>query len=206
MIYARRAQAAEVVACADRAEQHWEQAAEAGARERATALELRGRGYLLQKNYPAVLAAYREALGIDRAIKAESDDVVVDLINVAEAERAAGERDAAERDYRDALRIAKKLDDRVLVATVTGNLALLVADREDWEETERLAREALELVGNSRPIEVLAQQYALLAQALARQEKKAEALPFARRAVELYTKVGSRNLEWAKRILHECGG
>jgi tetratricopeptide (TPR) repeat protein len=205
-IYDLRAQAAEVVACAARVQQHWKQAPEAGAREKGIAIELRGRGNYLQRNYRAAAEAFREALAIDRAIEPESTDVAIDLNYLADAERGAGERGAAERDYKEALRISKKLNDRVQSAIVTGNLAMLAAEREDWKATEKLARMALELSGDSGPLEVRARGSALLALALARQGRKANCLPFARRAVELYTRVGASSLEWAKEILRECEG
>ena len=60
-IHYLRGQSAEVLACADRAEAHWREA-QAGARERAIAIHLRGIGHRLAKDYPAAIAAYREAV------------------------------------------------------------------------------------------------------------------------------------------------
>jgi tetratricopeptide (TPR) repeat protein len=205
-LYRLRDQASEVVSCADRAQQHWERASGAGAREKGMVIELRGHACYLQENYPAALAAFREALAIDHAINPESSEVVVDLVDVATVELVTSERDAAERNFKEALRIAKKLGERQQAAAITGNLAILAAAKEDWKETERLAREGLELSGDSGPIAVIANESALLAVALTRQGQKAEGIPYARRAVQIYTKLGSSNLAEANEILRECEG
>ena len=85
------------------------------------------------------------SLKLWRALSPESDDVAMGLNDLAAVERQAKEYDAAERDYREALRIAKKVNDREGVAIYTGNLATLALVREQWAEAEALAREALEL-------------------------------------------------------------
>ena len=54
----------------------------------------------------------------------------------------------------EALRIAKKIDDREGVADCTGNLAELRLDREDWAAAEGLARQALALAGKGGPVGV----------------------------------------------------
>jgi hypothetical protein len=51
----------------------------------------------------------------------------------------------AERDYREALRIAKKNNNQEQIAVRLGNLALLAINREQWADAESLAREALTL-------------------------------------------------------------
>ncbi|MDQ3011136.1 MAG: tetratricopeptide repeat protein [Acidobacteriota bacterium] len=123
-----RQQADEVLACADRAAAHW-QTALAGARERATAIRLRGLGHHLKKDYPAAIAAYREALALDRSLSAESADVASDLNSLAAAEKDSGDWVAAERDYREALRVAHTVSDAEGEAIYTGNLAALALDR-----------------------------------------------------------------------------
>ena len=83
------------------------------------------------------------------AWSARADDVAIGLNDLADAERLSGDFDAAERDYREALRIAKAIDDREGVATSQANLAQLALDREDWFGAEALAREALLLAEES---------------------------------------------------------
>lgn len=90
------------------------------------------------------------------------------------------------------------------VATYTGNLALLALDREDWPGAETLAREALPLSEKLGRQQLIAEVCCRLAQALARQGSRVEGLPYARRAVEIYTKLGSPDLEVARATLAEC--
>ena len=62
-IYQRRKEADAVLACADRAAARW-QTAQAGARERAIAIQLRGIGHQLKNDYLAAIIAYREVLAL----------------------------------------------------------------------------------------------------------------------------------------------
>ena len=205
MIHYLRQQADEVLACAVRAMAHWREA-KAGARERACASYLRGIGQKLKKDYPAAITAYREALELNRSLSAESVDVAIDLNAIADTEQLSGDRVAAERDYREALRVARALGYAEGVASFTGNLAGLALDRKDWPSAETLAREALLLAEKVGRQELIAADCQRLAQALVRQGKKTEGLPWARRAVEIYTKLGSPDLKVARAALAECEG
>jgi len=92
------------------------------------------------------------------------------------------------------------------VANYTGNLAGLALAREDWPGAETLAREALPLSEKIGHQELIAEDCRRLAQALVRQGQAAEALPHARRAVDIYTKLGSPDLAAAQATLRECEG
>ena len=85
-----------------------------------------------RKTTPRRLRPTRKRWNCDRALAPESEDVAIGLNDLAEAERLSGDYAAAERDYREALRIARKINDREGVATYTGNLAELALDREQW--------------------------------------------------------------------------
>jgi len=200
-----RGQADAVLAYADRAEAHW-QAAQAGPRERAIAIHLRGLGHQSKKDSPAAITAYREALQLFRSLDPESMDVAICLNSLARAERGSGDLAAAEQDYREALRVARAVGDAEGVATYTGNLAALALERQDWPGAEALAREALPLSEKVRRKELIAEDSRRLAKALVRQGKGAEALSHARRAVEIYTELGALDLATALAVLKECGG
>jgi len=211
--YHLRDQAAEVLACAARAAEHWQ---ESTPRNKAWAIRLRGLGHRLNQDYPAAIAAYREAVEIFRSISPESDDVAIDLNDLAGAECANEDYSAAERDFREALRIAKIIKDDEGTAIYTGNLAALALDREQWAEAESLAREALALAEKVGRQELIAGDCHCLAQALVgairesplpapqRESPLREALSLARRAVEIFTRLRMQdNLQEAQETLAE---
>jgi ATP/maltotriose-dependent transcriptional regulator MalT len=204
-IHFLRQQADAVLTCADRAAAHWARA-KGGARERAFAIRLRGLGHQLKAEYPAAIAAYREALEMLRSLDAESVDVAIGLSDLADVERASGDRAAAEGHNRQALHIARVIGNAEIVAGETGNLAELALDRNDWPAAETLAREALRLSEAVHRQELIALDSRCLAQALVRQGKAAEALPHARRAVEICTRLGSSDLAAAQATLRGCEG
>lgn len=198
-----RDQSAEVLACADRAEAHWREA-KAGARERAIALRLRGIGHQLAKDYPAAIAAYREVVEVCRTLGRESDDVAIGLNDLAGAECLSGDYASAERDFREALRIAKAVGHQESIAISTGNVAELALEREDWPGAEALARATLPLAEKLGRLELIGSNHRRLAMALGPQNRAAEALPHAQLAVEIYLKLGHPSLANAQALLREC--
>lgn len=203
--HSMRKQADAVLACADRAATHWA-SAETSARERGAAITLRGIGHRLKGEYPASIAAYKEALALFRSLAAESVDVCVGLNDLAGAERLSGDHIAAEAYFREALRIARAVGYTEGVATYTGNLATVALDRKDWPAAEALAQEALPLSEAIHRQDVIASNNHRLATALFRQGRFTEALPYAQCAVEILTQLGLPELAKAQTILTECGG
>jgi tetratricopeptide (TPR) repeat protein len=199
--YVLRNQPAEVLACAARAAEHWQNSTP---RDKATAIYLRGLGHNLNKDYPAAIVAYREALDIYRSISPESDEVASNLCALADAERINKDYSAAERDYREALRVAKINKNNEHIANYTGNLASLALAREQWAEAESLAREALPLAEKVGRQELIAHDSHVLAQALLKQNHNLdEALSLSRRAVEIYTRLRYKDLPEAQETLAE---
>lgn len=203
MVHYLRDEAEEVLKYADRAAAHW-QAAKSGSRERAMAIQLRGIGHRLREDHHAAITAFEEVLALDRTLSTESMDVVSDLNSLASAERLSGDFPAAERDYREALRVALAVGDAEGVAISTGNLAALALEREDWPAAEILAREAGPLSEKLGRQELIAHDCHRLAIALVGQGKAIEGVSYARRAVEIFTRLGSPNLSYAQATLAEC--
>ena len=202
-IHYLRGQSAELLVSASRAEEHWRKA-QAGNRERAIALHLRGNAHKLANDNSAAIAAQREAVELLRTINPKSDDVATALNSLADIERLSGEFESAKHDYRAAMRIYRINRNREGIAIVKGNLGALALDHDDWGNAEALAREALRLSEKIGRQQLIASHCHRLALALLRQGKKIEALPYAERAVEILTRLGSRDLAAAQKILIEC--
>ena len=93
--YHLREESQQVLTYAARCADHWKKSPQAGSRETAIALRLRGHGFSLQEDYAQAIKTYKEALEIDRALALVSTDVASGLNSLAEAERAVGNLDAS---------------------------------------------------------------------------------------------------------------
>ncbi|HEY9402049.1 MAG TPA: tetratricopeptide repeat protein, partial [Pyrinomonadaceae bacterium] len=126
---------------------------------------------------------------------------------LAGAELASGDYNAAERNYREALRIAKKTNDRGNIATYMCNLTDVAMARQDWSTAEELARESLAMSQPMGRLELIGKNCYVLAKALIRQNQPREALPYARRAIDIFTKLRQPGrLKIAQATLRECEG
>ena len=196
-------QAPLVFQAADRAAEHWRRV-KTGTREQAVVIQLRGMAYVLQEDYAAAIDAYQQVVELHRSTNLESEDVAIAFNDLAGAKRLIGDLDGAQSDYHAALRIAQKVDDRKGVALYTGNIAGLELGRSNWIPAEILARASLrrsEAIGRQ---DLIASNCLRIAEALTGQNKLAQGLPFARRAVEIYMRLGSPELLWAQEIFAEC--
>ncbi len=206
-VYRLRGQTHEILVCATRCISHWEKSSRAGAHEKAYGLHLSGLSYSLEGNYLSAIKVYQEMLTLQKTIAQESRDVAIALNSLATAEQNQGEYAVAEQNYYEALRIAKKAKYDEGVAYITGNLASLAFDRKDWAVAEALVREALVLSENVGRQGLVGFNCQLLAEALVQQGKSQEGLPYARRAVEIFTRLRiPDDLEKAQAVLKDCGG
>lgn len=200
MFYLRNPEAVE--AGVTRATKYWQKATPMN-NDLGTLSRRWGMLYELQENYSAALDAYRKALGLWRLHSQESGYVATALNDIAGIERRMKDYEAAEQNYKEALRIAQKLNYAGAVAIYTGNLADLALDREQWSEAEDLARRALVPAHTVRDRELVAANYWRIAKALFQQEQPAEGMPYARKAVKVFASLHSPALAKAKETLQE---
>jgi tetratricopeptide (TPR) repeat protein len=195
----------EAHACADRAAAHWSKAVKAGALEQGRVTRLHGLAHQRAKNYSAAIECCREALKLWQMVAKEHPDIIPRGLNtLAENEHLSGDLVGAERDYSEALRIARAIDYQQGIRTYIGSLAELELDRCDWLKAEKLAREALALCEKVPHEEMIAENCHRIAKALLGLGKGAEGLAFSRRAEVIFTKLRSPKLEAIRITLREC--
>ncbi|HEX2207507.1 MAG TPA: tetratricopeptide repeat protein, partial [Longimicrobium sp.] len=116
----------------------------------------------------------------------------------------SGDFTGAERDYREALRVATLNSNSEMMAGIPGNLAELALRQDKYREAEGLAREAVERSENLGRQELISGNAHRLAQALLHQGDPAAALPYALRATEIATRLRLPDEEVSRALLEDC--
>jgi tetratricopeptide (TPR) repeat protein len=202
-IHYLRGQSAEVLACADRVETHWRENPSRVAHQ-VSASRLRGLGHEVAKDYDAAILAFGKFVEFWRTLDPETGNFAIAISDLARAEMKSGNFNLAERHFNEALTIAERINDREKITIYTGNLGDIALYRSDWAPAETLSRRALSLAEEIGRLELVALGCSRLAKTLVRQGKKAEALPHARRGVEICSRLGSWRLADARETLNEC--
>jgi tetratricopeptide (TPR) repeat protein len=201
-IHGLRGQADEVLACAGRALEHWN-LAQAGARERAAALLLRGQGHESKGDYAAAIGVLAEATALLNDIDPEHPNLAFALNELGHAEQASGDRTSAEKSFERALAIARQSNLGAEEAWILTNLSRLALEQGKAQQAELMAREVLQIAEKLGHRELTALGSHLVAVAMLDHGSRAEAIPYARQAVDIYTQLASPALERAQETLRE---
>jgi tetratricopeptide (TPR) repeat protein len=202
-VHALRGQANAVLDCAERAAKYFE-TSQAGENERSMAAQLRVIGHHLKKDYASAISACEEALELERSISPEGEGVAVALNDLARTRASCGDYAGAERDFREALRIAILNQHEEMMAGIPGNLAAVMAERGAWSEAESLAREALQGCEKLGRQDLIAANLYHLGLALLSQGRAGEALPYARRAVDIAVRLEMLEAKKFRMLLFNC--
>jgi nucleoside phosphorylase/tetratricopeptide (TPR) repeat protein len=200
-VYSLRNQPVEVLACAERAAEYWQDSIP---RNNAFAIQLHGLSFELDNDFSRAILSYREALEIMQHIAVDSKDAAIILISLANAESGNNDFESAYCDYKEALRIAKKVNYQEGIVYITCSLAEIALNHERWVEAESLAREGLALAEKVGRQELIASDCHFIAKALLKQKINLyDALTLCSRSVEIMTRLRYRELPEAKETLAE---
>lgn len=198
---------------ASRCENYWQKITMEG-NEKATIINLHGLGHLLKDEFQLAKDKFQEALVLYHTVSPESEEIVTTLFNLASIELELGDLNGYERDMRDAIRIAQRINSSEIDAILaTYDIVYKFEGREldelnneELDKAEEIARRGLDLAEALRRQDLIGINCVDIADILAKKGKADDGRPFASRAVEIFTKLRSPHLSLALETLENCNG
>ncbi len=201
-VHAQRHEPDKLIACAERLASYWAKI-EVEPRERALIWRMRGDAYGLMREYDRAIVGHQAGLELLQRFSADPKDIAGAHNSLAGAYTDSGDNLAAQKNYRKALGLARAANYPAGVAMYLGNLSLCSLHRRCWRRAEILTRNGLDLMEPIGREPSIAADCDRLAQALVKQGKAAEALPYSQRAVEIYSRLRLPDLGTARATLRE---
>ena len=146
----------------------------------------RGVAHRLDGQYAQASTCFRSVLDVLRAKGDDGPQVASCLNSLGAVKQYAGEHTAAERDYVEAMSIARRVGADTILAGVLGNLSDLKMNQQLWEQAEPFAREALFLAEKVGRKQLIAKDCLRLARACHSCKRHEEAVPLAERAIVIF--------------------
>ncbi|MDQ3088924.1 MAG: protein kinase [Acidobacteriota bacterium] len=156
---------------------------ETGRREQARSLNLLGSAYNILGRFEQADNCYEKALTLFRQL-GDKRGVGGILNNLGENADSRGDTETAVRRYQEALAIARENGERVLQIVYQSNLGGLRLKLGDFAAAENDLRQSIEMAGNVGHF-TTSETYRFLAEVLLGQNKTAEALQTAQKALAL---------------------
>ena len=210
LIYSYLGKPFEVMQYATRAERHWQQIGISN-KGKTRANLLRGISYKLSGNYEKANKLIDDALVIWNKSDPEGDDLAAALNTLGEIQFKQGEIKnskekilEAEKNFEKAIKIAIKNDHKEEASIYMGNLANSALKQTDWSRLESLAKKALELAEEFGQQDEIAKENLHLAIAYLNLDHGGpDGLGASQKAVEIYKRLGHKNLPEAEAVLSE---
>jgi nucleoside phosphorylase/tetratricopeptide (TPR) repeat protein len=207
VIFNNREQNSEVQECITRCTSYWEKSPEAGLHEKTLIKWIQGSTYLSKDENKEAIEIFTEIKKIYESVDPENIDLSSVVNNIGRAELALKDYNSAKCNFKLALDLAEKLEDKPAIATFTCNLAFVESECGQLPAAEDLAIQAIQLSHEIGRQELIAGANAILAHILVQKGSPQEGIPFAQVAVDIYTKLRLlSSLKEAQEILEECEG
>jgi tetratricopeptide (TPR) repeat protein len=213
LIYSYLSKPNDVLHYATRAEKHWQnvRTEKFSIKGKTRANHLRGISYKLTGNYSKAIEIINSALEIWNETEPEGIDIAAALNTLGEIQFKQGEMTnskekilQAEKNFEKAIRIALKNDHKEDASVYMGNLASIALKQGYWSKLETLAKHALDLAKEFGQQDEIAKENLHIAIAYLNLGRgSTDGLKASKNAVEIYRRLGHKDLPAAEAILAE---